>query len=33
VNFWWLHPVLAAELIPYQDWYSRMLIKSKGGWI
>ncbi|GAA0383209.1 phospholipid carrier-dependent glycosyltransferase [Acrocarpospora corrugata] len=31
VNFWWLHPVLSAEVIPYQDWYDRMLFKS--GWI
>ncbi len=31
VNFWWLYPVLSAELLPYQDWYDRMLFKQ--GWI
>ncbi|MDF5757697.1 phospholipid carrier-dependent glycosyltransferase [Spongiactinospora sp. TRM90649] len=30
-NFWWLHPVLAAEIIPYDDWHARMLFKK--GWI
>lgn len=28
VNFWWLYPVIAAEVIPYEDWYARMLFKS-----
>ena len=28
INFWWLYPVLAAESIPYQDWYNRMLYTS-----
>lgn len=31
LNFWWLYPVLSAELLPYQDWYDRMLYKK--GWI
>ena len=31
VNFWWLHPVLTAEVIPYAEWSSRMLFKK--GWI
>ncbi|WP_051753416.1 hypothetical protein [Streptosporangium amethystogenes] len=31
VNFWWLHPVLTAEIIPYAEWNSRMLFKK--GWI
>ncbi|MEU0521862.1 phospholipid carrier-dependent glycosyltransferase, partial [Streptosporangium sp. NPDC006007] len=31
VNFWWLYPVLSAEIIPYADWSSRMLFKK--GWI
>ncbi|GAA0852563.1 hypothetical protein GCM10009525_80970 [Streptosporangium amethystogenes subsp. fukuiense] len=31
VNFWWLHPVLTAEIIPYAEWSSRMLFKK--GWI
>ncbi|MEO3812068.1 phospholipid carrier-dependent glycosyltransferase [Sphaerisporangium sp. B11E5] len=26
VNFWWLYPVLAAEIIPYDDWHRRMLL-------
>ena len=30
-NFWWLYPVISAEVIPYQDWYERMLFKN--GWI
>jgi dolichyl-phosphate-mannose--protein O-mannosyl transferase len=25
INFWWLYPVLSAELIPYDDWRRRML--------
>ncbi|MFB9882131.1 dolichyl-phosphate-mannose--protein mannosyltransferase [Planobispora siamensis] len=29
-NFWWLHPVLSAELMPYQEWSRRMLL---GRWI
>ena len=28
VNFGWLHPVLAGELIPYDDWSRRMLFRS-----
>ncbi len=28
INFWWLYPVFAAESIPYQDWYNRMLYPS-----
>ncbi|MFI7534437.1 dolichyl-phosphate-mannose--protein mannosyltransferase [Streptosporangium sp. NPDC049376] len=31
INFWWLYPVLTAEIIPYADWSSRMLFKK--GWI
>ncbi len=31
INFWWLHPVLSAELIPYLDWKARMLFEK--GWI
>ncbi|MBB5134165.1 dolichyl-phosphate-mannose--protein O-mannosyl transferase [Thermocatellispora tengchongensis] len=27
-NFWYLYPVLTAETIPYQEWYSRMLLKK-----
>ncbi|MEV0968902.1 dolichyl-phosphate-mannose--protein mannosyltransferase [Microtetraspora glauca] len=30
-NFAWLYPVIAAEVIPYQDWYDRMLFRK--GWI
>ncbi|MGI5493751.1 dolichyl-phosphate-mannose--protein mannosyltransferase [Microtetraspora malaysiensis] len=30
-NFWWLYPVIGGEVIPYQDWYDRMLFKN--GWI
>ncbi|MET8162531.1 phospholipid carrier-dependent glycosyltransferase, partial [Sphaerisporangium sp. NPDC005289] len=26
VNFWWLYPVIAAEIIPYDDWHRRMLL-------
>ncbi|MBB6476415.1 dolichyl-phosphate-mannose--protein mannosyltransferase [Sphaerisporangium rubeum] len=26
INFWWLHPVLTGEIIPYEDWHSRMLL-------
>ncbi|MFG1880108.1 phospholipid carrier-dependent glycosyltransferase, partial [Sphaerisporangium sp. NPDC049003] len=25
INFWWLYPVIAAEIIPYDDWHRRML--------
>ena len=28
VNFWYLHPVLAAEVIPYDSWRSRMWFPS-----
>ncbi|WP_214104432.1 dolichyl-phosphate-mannose--protein mannosyltransferase [Acrocarpospora catenulata] len=28
LNFWWLHPVLTAEPIPYEDWWRRMLLRS-----
>ncbi|MFC4592357.1 phospholipid carrier-dependent glycosyltransferase, partial [Sphaerisporangium corydalis] len=28
VNFWWLHPVLTAEVIPFDDWNRRMLFRS-----
>lgn len=28
VNFWWLLPVLSAEVIPYADWAARMWWKS-----
>ena len=31
VNFWWLYPVLTAEIVPYAEWSSRMLFKK--GWI
>ncbi|MCG5220492.1 dolichyl-phosphate-mannose--protein mannosyltransferase, partial [Streptosporangium soli] len=31
INFWWLYPVFTAEILPYQDWYDRMLFKK--GWI
>ncbi|RBQ16860.1 phospholipid carrier-dependent glycosyltransferase [Spongiactinospora rosea] len=30
-NFWWLHPVLSAEVIPYTEWDARMLFGK--GWI
>ncbi|MCW2882292.1 MAG: Dolichyl-phosphate-mannose--protein O-mannosyl transferase-like protein, partial [Sphaerisporangium sp.] len=26
INFWWLYPVIAAEIIPYDDWHQRMLL-------
>jgi dolichyl-phosphate-mannose-protein mannosyltransferase len=26
INFWWLYPVIAAEIIPYDDWHRRMLL-------
>ncbi|GII81866.1 hypothetical protein Sru01_68480 [Sphaerisporangium rufum] len=25
VNFWWLYPVISAEIIPYDDWHRRMM--------
>ncbi|MEU0518641.1 phospholipid carrier-dependent glycosyltransferase, partial [Streptosporangium sp. NPDC004631] len=25
INFWWLYPVLAAEVIPHSQWWARML--------
>ncbi|MEU9891625.1 phospholipid carrier-dependent glycosyltransferase [Sphaerisporangium sp. NPDC051011] len=25
INFWWLYPVISAEIIPYDDWHRRML--------
>nr|WP_043628847.1 phospholipid carrier-dependent glycosyltransferase [Nonomuraea candida] len=28
VNFWWLHPVLAGEIITHGEWWSRMLLSS-----
>jgi dolichyl-phosphate-mannose--protein O-mannosyl transferase len=28
INFWWLHPVLSAELIPYAEWKARMLFNN-----
>ncbi|MEW9555452.1 hypothetical protein [Nonomuraea sp. NPDC050783] len=28
VNFWWLHPVLSGETIPYAAWWARMLMRS-----
>ncbi len=31
INFWWLHPVLSAEVIPYAEWKARMLFDSR--WI
>lgn len=27
-NFWYLYPVLAAKVIPYQEWFSRMWFDS-----
>jgi dolichyl-phosphate-mannose--protein O-mannosyl transferase len=30
VNFFWLHPVLAADLVTYAEWRARMLM---GSWI
>ncbi|WP_189167216.1 dolichyl-phosphate-mannose--protein mannosyltransferase, partial [Sphaerisporangium melleum] len=26
INFWWLYPVISAEIIPYDDWHRRMLL-------
>ncbi|MGP3931365.1 dolichyl-phosphate-mannose--protein mannosyltransferase [Nonomuraea sp. KM88] len=31
INFWWLHPVLSGELIPYVEWKARMLFEKQ--WI
>ncbi|MFI6599089.1 dolichyl-phosphate-mannose--protein mannosyltransferase [Nonomuraea sp. NPDC050536] len=31
INFWWLHPILSAELIPYTEWKARMLFDKR--WI
>ncbi|SDJ51107.1 Dolichyl-phosphate-mannose-protein mannosyltransferase [Nonomuraea maritima] len=28
INFWWLHPVLSGELIPYTEWRARMLFEK-----
>jgi dolichyl-phosphate-mannose-protein mannosyltransferase len=28
VNFGWLYPVLAGQVIPYDAWYARMLFKT-----
>jgi dolichyl-phosphate-mannose--protein O-mannosyl transferase len=27
-NFVWLHPVLSAQVIDYQDWYARMWLRT-----
>ncbi|MFF0579240.1 dolichyl-phosphate-mannose--protein mannosyltransferase [Streptosporangium saharense] len=27
-NFWWLYPVLSAEVIPHEEWWRRMLFRS-----
>jgi dolichyl-phosphate-mannose--protein O-mannosyl transferase len=27
-NFWWLHPLIAAKIISYQEWYSRLLFRT-----
>ena len=27
INFWWLHPVLTADIITYDEWHSRMLFR------
>ncbi|MFI7421766.1 dolichyl-phosphate-mannose--protein mannosyltransferase [Nonomuraea sp. NPDC049684] len=31
INFWWLHPILSAEVIPYTEWKARMLFDKR--WI
>ncbi|MFJ2028762.1 dolichyl-phosphate-mannose--protein mannosyltransferase [Streptosporangium sp. NPDC087985] len=31
INFWWLYPVLTAEIIPNAEWHARMMFKK--GWI
>ncbi|MFI6296018.1 dolichyl-phosphate-mannose--protein mannosyltransferase [Nonomuraea sp. NPDC050790] len=31
VNFWWLHPILTADVIPYAEWKARMLFDNR--WI
>jgi dolichyl-phosphate-mannose-protein mannosyltransferase len=28
VNFWWLYPILSAQVIPYAEWYDRMWLQS-----
>ncbi|GII52879.1 phospholipid carrier-dependent glycosyltransferase [Planotetraspora thailandica] len=28
INFWWLYPVIAAQIVPYDVWSSRMLFSS-----
>ncbi len=28
INFWWLYPVLAGELVTHADWHRRMLFNS-----
>jgi dolichyl-phosphate-mannose--protein O-mannosyl transferase len=28
VNFWWLYPVLAGDLVTYDEWHRRMLFNS-----
>ncbi|MEW9554161.1 dolichyl-phosphate-mannose--protein mannosyltransferase [Nonomuraea sp. NPDC050783] len=31
INFWWLYPILSAEVIPYTEWKARMLFEKR--WI
>ncbi|MEV0584175.1 phospholipid carrier-dependent glycosyltransferase [Nonomuraea sp. NPDC050310] len=31
INFWWLYPILSAEVLPYVEWKSRMLFEKR--WI
>jgi dolichyl-phosphate-mannose-protein mannosyltransferase len=31
INFWWLYPVLSAEVVPYTEWKARMLFEKR--WI
>ncbi|TDD51534.1 phospholipid carrier-dependent glycosyltransferase [Nonomuraea terrae] len=31
INFWWLHPILSGELLPYTEWKARMLFEKQ--WI
>jgi dolichyl-phosphate-mannose--protein O-mannosyl transferase len=28
VNFWWLYPILSAQIVPYDVWHARMLFPS-----
>ncbi|MEU1732777.1 phospholipid carrier-dependent glycosyltransferase, partial [Streptosporangium sp. NPDC020145] len=28
INFWWLYPVLTADVIPHEEWWRRMLLRS-----